>query len=169
MFFQNVFSSGATFSPPLSTFSQSLSKTLSHAVERASEQTIEQVISYRTLPIDGLAGYRESNRIFKIQDVFLIPQPRRESWLSSDCGLQQTNTGNAICTYFQYHQAVTAPWAPPWADTKGTRDVLVSVLLSRACNVCGTDCMSCVRTYDVHNRTNSWVISLTVWIRSSIP
>ena len=49
-------------------------------------------------------------------------------------------------------------WAPPWADTKGTRDVLVSVLLSRACNVCGTDCINCVRTYDVHNRTNSGAI-----------
>ena len=61
-----------------------------------------------------------------------------------------TNTGNAICTYFQYHQAVTAPWAPPWADTKGTRDVLVSVVK--------TGCINCVRTYDVHNRTNSGVI-----------
>ena len=30
----------------------------------ASERTIEQAIPYRTLPIDGLVGYREANRIY---------------------------------------------------------------------------------------------------------
>ena len=30
---------------------------------RLSERAIEQSISYRTLPIDGLVGYREANRI----------------------------------------------------------------------------------------------------------
>ena len=62
-FFQNVFSSGTAFSPPLSTFSPPLSTALSHAVERASERAIEQVISCRPIPIDGLVGYREANRI----------------------------------------------------------------------------------------------------------
>ena len=30
---------------------------------RLSERAIEQPISYKTLPIDGLVGYRETNRI----------------------------------------------------------------------------------------------------------
>ena len=34
-----------------------------YPMQRASDKAIEQVISYRPLPLDGLAGYREANRI----------------------------------------------------------------------------------------------------------
>ena len=36
-----------------------------YQMQRASNAAIEQVISYRPLPLDGLVGYREANRIFQ--------------------------------------------------------------------------------------------------------
>ena len=76
--------------PPLSNFSPSLWTTLGHPVKRASEQTIEQVISYRPLPLDGLVGYREANRIFENTNGYESHAPRlpdSKGWYESFCSL----------------------------------------------------------------------------------
>ena len=51
------------------TFRQPATAT-SRRAERAGERAIAQPLSYMTLPIDGLMGYRETKRIYK-EDIRL--------------------------------------------------------------------------------------------------